>query len=129
MKPLFCAILLGSMSLMMACSEVSRDDKAATALLENYFQAIKSGDFDQAAAYYPERKRDQWKAFLRTNLEKMGPLKQFSIDHSAVSTVYSGVYFVFTMDNRYQNRDATEIITLFQEVDQKKPWLNFHKTK
>ena len=116
--------------MMTACTGQSpEDNQGAINLLNEYYQDIQSGDLDRATALYPEKDRAKWGAFLRANQERLGALKKFQIDHMETNTVYSGIYFVFTMDAQYEKHDATEIITIFQEVDQKHPWLNYHKTK
>jgi|GEM_PF-3024876 len=125
--------LIGIVALIMATTacigESPIDNAGATRLLNEYYQDIQSGDFDRAAALYPEKDRATWKAFLQTNRKSLGALKKFRIEHSETNTVYSGIYFVFTIDAQYEKHEATEIITIFQEVDQKHPWLNYHKTK
>jgi len=124
------ASILSLIVVTTACiGESPTDNQGAAKLLKEYYQDIQAGDLDRAVALYPEKDRPTWKAFLQINQESLGALKRFQIDHAEINTVYSGVYFVFTIDAQYEKHEATEIITIFQEVDQKRPWLNYHKTK
>lgn len=122
--------IVALVALMSACSgEAPVDEQGATRLLKEYYQYIQANDVEHAAGLYQEKDRATWKAFLQNNQQSLGGLKQYQIDHMEMNTVFSGVYFVYTIDAQYDKHEATEIITIFQEVDQKHPWLDYHKTK
>ncbi|MBI1194465.1 MAG: hypothetical protein GC138_01280 [Gammaproteobacteria bacterium] len=123
-------LIVAVMAVVTACTgEAPVDEQGATRLLKEYYQYIQADDLDHAVGLYQEKDRATWKAFLQNNQMSLGKLKQYQIDHMEMNTVFSGVYFVFTIDAQYDKHEATEIITIFQEVDQKHPWLDYHKTK
>jgi hypothetical protein len=99
-----------------ACSP-SQDDMKARGMTERYYQLIQQGQFAEAARFYPEKDRALAQEILQQNHEKLGALQSFQIGAEEQNTVYSGKFYMFTVDTAYERGQAAELLTL-------KTWVN-----
>ena len=117
---LFCLILLGG-------CEGSHDSQAAQQMALAYMKQVQAGDFDQAVKYYPEDTRRNWRDFLHKAQEKNGPIRSYKFTNTEVNTVYSGKYYLFTVDIEYAKTSTTDYLTLFKGVSDDHLFIVSHK--
>ena len=109
---LLCAWLAG-------CSDPGNTMGMAEQLADNFYQAVKSKDFDKAAAYFqdsPSDPRGRWLAELRENNSKLGSLEDYKLVDKEVDTVYSGTRYIFVYQTQYSKYPARETLILFDGV-------------
>jgi hypothetical protein len=112
MVALLCVCLLG-------CSDPSNTVGMAEQVADKFYQAIKSNDFEKAAAYFqdtPSDPRGRWLAELRENHNKLGALQSYKLVDKEVDTVYSGTRYVFVYQTKYTKYAARETLILFDGV-------------
>jgi hypothetical protein len=95
----------------------SESDMKARGMTERYYQLIQQGQFTEAARFYPEKDRPLALEALRQNHEKLGALQSFQIYAEEQNTVYSGKFYMFTVETTYERGHASELLTL-------KTWVN-----
>jgi len=117
------------------CDETPRIDDQAAVLIDQYFQALKSGDIEKAMAMYPENVQVQWNLFLKQADVERGVIKQYNIKSIEPSTVYSGKYYIATVhvtgrkaDSTF-NTESTEIVTAFRKLSEDQTYIVSHKIK
>ena len=109
---LLCAWLVG-------CSDPGNTMGMAEQLADNFYQAVKSKDFDKAATYFqdsPSDPRGRWLAELRENNNKLGTLESYKLVDKEVDTVYSGTRYVLVYQTKYAKYPARETLILFDGV-------------
>ena len=117
---LFCLVLIGG-------CEGSHDSQAAQQIALQYMKQVQAGDLDQAVKFYPEDTRRNWREFLRQAQEKNGPIRSYKFTNTEVNTVYSGRYFLFTVDVEYAKTSTTDYLTLFKGVSDDRLFIVSHK--
>lgn len=117
---LFCLILVGG-------CESSHDSQAAQQMALVYMKQVQAGDFDQAVKFYPEDTRRNWRDFLQKAQEKNGPIRSYKFTNTEVNTVYSGKYYLFTVDVEYAKTSTTDYLTLFKSVSDDHLFIVSHK--
>ena len=117
---LFCLILLGG-------CEGSHDSQAAQQMALAYMKQVQAGDFDQVVKFYPEDTRRNWRDFLHKAQEKNGPIRSYKFTNTEVNTVYSGKYYLFTVDIEYAKTSTTDYLTLFKSVSDDRLFIVSHK--
>ena len=104
---------------LVACSDPGNTLGKAEQLADNFFQAVKNKDFEQAAAYFqdsPSDPRGRWLAELRENNAKLGDLESYKLVDKEVDTVYSGTRYILVYYAKYANLSARETLILFNGV-------------
>ena len=117
---LFCLTLIGG------CAG-SHDSQAAQQMALAYMKQVQGGDFDQAVKFYPEDTRRNWRDFLRKAQETNGPVRSYKFTNTEVNTVYSGKYYLFTVDVEYAKTSTTDYLTLFKSVSDDHLFIVSHK--
>ena len=127
------ALVLGL--LLGGCDETPEIDAQAAVLIDQYFQALKSGDNAKAVAMYPDDVQAQWQLFLQQAEQERGVIKQYAIKSVEPSTVYSGKYYIATVDvtgrkaDSTFNTESTEIVTAFRKLSEDQTHIVSHKIK
>ena len=101
------------------CSNPGNTVGMAQQLADNFYQAVKSQDFEKAAAYFqdsPSDPRGRWLAELRDNNKKLGSLESYKLVDKEVDTVYSGTRYIFVYLTKYSKHTARETLILFDGV-------------
>ncbi len=121
--------ILAMVFMLAACEQLQPAQGAAqaNAIVHNYFLAIKKGQFDQAAKFFPVEKRQEWLDFLTDNQARMGSLGEYEITGPEINTVYSGQYLIYIIDADYERRSTHEVVTLFLGLKESSPHIAFHK--
>lgn len=104
---------------LVGCSDPGNTVGMAEQLADNFYQAVKSKDFDKAAAYFqdsPSDPRGRWLAELRENNSKLGSLEDYKLVDKEVDTVYSGTRYIFVYQTQYSKYPARETLILFDGV-------------
>ena len=104
-------------SLALAACGPSESDMKARGMTERYYQLIQQGQFAEAARFYSEKDRALAEETLRQHQEKLGALQSFQISAEEQNTVYSGKFYIFTVDTSYERGQESETLTL-------KTWVN-----
>lgn len=110
--PLLCALLV-------SCSDPGNTLKMANQVADNFYQAVKSQDFEKAAGYFqdsPNDPRGRWLAELRQNNSKLGDLQSYRLVDKEVDTVYSGTRYILVYQTKYSKQTARETLILFDGV-------------
>lgn len=123
---LLATVLLFCVALVGGC-EGSHDSQAAQQMALLYMKAVQSGDLDQAVKFYPEDTRRNWLDFLHQALKKNGPVKSYKFTNTEMNTVYSGKYYLFTVDVEYAKTSTTDYLTLFKSVSDDRLFIVSHK--
>lgn len=110
------AAVLACLLATSACGP-SENDLKARGMAERYYQLIQREQFDEAARFYPEKDRLLSLEALRRNHDKLGPLQSFQFSAEEQNTVYSGKFYIYTVETVYERGDASELLTL-------KTWVN-----
>jgi hypothetical protein len=106
-------------ALVVACSDSGNTLGKAEQVSEQFFQAVKSKDFEKAAAYFqdsPSDPRGKWLEELRLNNTKLGDLESYKMVDKEVDTVYSGTRYIFVYETKYSKHPARETLILFHGV-------------
>ncbi|MBK8164183.1 MAG: hypothetical protein IPK65_13920 [Gammaproteobacteria bacterium] len=98
--------------LVLAACGPSESDMKARGMTERYYQLIQQGQFAEAARFHPEKDRALAEDTLRQHLEKLGVLQSFQISAEEQNTVYSGKFYIYTVDTSYERGHASELLTL-----------------
>lgn len=96
---------------LVACGP-SQSDQMARRMAERYYQLIQHEQLDEAAKFYPEKDRPLWLEMLQQNQQKLGALKSYQIGAEEQNTVYSGKFYIYTVDTVYERGDESETLTL-----------------
>ncbi|HHH35696.1 MAG TPA: hypothetical protein ENK48_02570 [Gammaproteobacteria bacterium] len=104
----------------LAACTIPDHSRHAQELARQYYQHLKAGALDQAAALFPPDKRDMQLAILKERLQKLGALQDFQLSGEENSTVYSGKFYIFDADTRYEKTAASEVLTLLEKVNDDK---------
>jgi hypothetical protein len=111
------AVLISACLLALVACGPSQSDQMAQRMAERFYQLIQQGKLDEAAKFYPENDRPMWLEMLQQNQQKLGALKSFQIGAEEQNTVYSGKFYIFTVDTTYEQGQKSEVLTL-------KSWVN-----
>lgn len=111
------AILAATCLLALGGCGPSETDMKARGMTERYYQRIQQGQFAEAARFYPEKERALAQETLQQNHDRLGALQSFQIGAEEQNTVYSGKFYMFTVDTTYERGHASELLTL-------KTWVN-----
>ena len=104
---------------LAGCSNPGNSMTVARQVADNFFQAVKSKDFEKAASYFqdsPSDPRGRWLAELREYNGKLGDLEAYKLVDKEVDTVYSGTRYIFVFQTRYTKSAAQETLILFDGV-------------
>lgn len=104
---------------LAGCSDPGNSMTVARQVTDNFFQAVKTKDFEKAASYFqdsPSDPRGRWLAELRENNGKLGDLEAYRLVDKEVDTVYSGTRYIFVFQTRYTKAAAQETLILFDGV-------------
>lgn len=116
MRRIGAALAFSCLFALAACGP-SENDLKARAMTERYYQLVQQGQFTEAARFYPEKDRALAAETLQQNHEKLGALQSFQLSAEEQNTVYSGKFYMFTVDTTYERGHASELLTL-------KTWVN-----
>lgn len=116
MKIISAALAFVFLVALAACG-ASESDLKARGMTERYYQLIQQGKFAEATRFYPEKDRALAEEMLRQHEEKLGALQSFQISAEEQNTVYSGKFYIFTVDTTYERGQEAETLTL-------KTWVN-----
>lgn len=104
---------------LAACSDSGNTLGMAEQVADNFYRAVKSQDFEKAAAYFqdsPGDPRGKWLEELRANNSKFGILESYKLVDKEVDTVYSGTRYIFVYQTKYSKYPARETLILFDGV-------------
>ncbi len=111
-----------------ACEVVTNEETGlATKRVQAYLADIEAGRFHKAAALYPADKAQDWEAFLKDVEGRLGRLRSYELDGPETNIVFSGKFYIFTLDGEYERGSTDEVITLFQGLKDPQPRLDYHK--
>lgn len=113
----------------LAACTIPDHSRHAQELARQYYQHLKAGELEQAAALFPPDKRDMQLEILQDRLQKLGPLQDFQLSDEENSTVYSGKFYIFDTDTRYQKTAASEVLTLLEKVNDDKLYVVSQKVE
>ena len=116
MKKITAPLTIACLLALGACGP-SETDLKARGMAERYYQLIQQGQFTEAARFYPEKDRELAAEIVQQNHEKLGALQSFQIGAEEQNTVYSGKFYIFTVDTTYERGQESETLTL-------KTWVN-----
>ncbi|MFQ5488096.1 MAG: hypothetical protein ACE5ET_06615 [Gammaproteobacteria bacterium] len=119
------SLVLGA-SLLTACT-IPDHGGQAQALAQRYYDFLKEGQFAEAAALFPPGKREQQLEILQDEQKRFGDLQDYRINSVETNTVYSGKFYIFITDTRYEKTAAGEILTLLEKVNDDKLYIVFQK--
>jgi hypothetical protein len=111
MKTIVTTALFVCLLAIGACGP-SQGDQRARLMAQRYYELIQQGKFDEAARFYPEKDRGMWLDTLQQNQQKLGALKSFQIGEEEQNTVYSGKFYIYTVDTQYERGQESETLTL-----------------
>ncbi|MCC6303395.1 MAG: hypothetical protein IT489_11435 [Gammaproteobacteria bacterium] len=111
MKRLGAMAVLACVLALAACGP-SEIDMKARGMAERYYQLIQQGQFAEAVLFFPEKERQVQLDALEQHRQKLGALQSFQISAEEQNTVYSGKFYIFTMDTQYEREQALETLTL-----------------
>jgi len=120
------AIGLIALLLLTACS-IPDHGIQARRFAQNYYDFIKARQFARAAAMYPPKMRVEWQNKLQDTAKKLGNLQSYQINKLEESTVYSGKFYIFMVNTRYEKTTAGEILTLREKVNDNKLYILHEK--
>ena len=127
-RALGCLCLLLVMLALGACEVVTNEETGmATKRIQAYLAAIEAGQFHKAAALYPADKAPDWEAFLKGVEGRLGRLRSYELDGPETNIVFSGKFYIFSLDGEYERGTTEEVITLFQGLKEPLPHLDYHK--
>ncbi len=120
-----CFRVLLSLCLLVGLTACTIPDHSrhARELAQQYYQYLKAGELDQAAALFPPDKRDMQLEILKERQQELGVLQDFRLSGEENSTVYSGKFYIFDTDTRYEKRAAGEVLTLLEKVNDDKLYI------
>ncbi|MGE0372585.1 MAG: hypothetical protein AB7Q01_11920 [Gammaproteobacteria bacterium] len=98
--------------LALAACGPSESDMKARGMAERYYRLIQQDQFAEAVKFFPEKDRALWLDALQQNRQKLGPLQSFQISAEEQNTVYSGKFYIFTVDTQYELSQELETLTL-----------------
>ena len=116
------AVLLLYAFAVWGCAAPSNDGQAKQIALQ-YYELIRSQQFDKAVALFPPETQQQWLETLQRTHERLGNLTSYSFSSVEMNTVYSGKYYLFITDAQYETSKAGEILTLFAKVTDNKLYI------
>jgi hypothetical protein len=116
MKKITTPLTIACLLALSACGP-SETDLKARSMAGRYYQLIQQGQFTEAARFYPEKDRALAAEIVQQNHEKLGALQSFQISAEEQNTVYSGKFYIFTVDTTYERGQESETLTL-------KTWVN-----
>jgi len=116
------AVLLLYVFVVLGCTTPSNEGQAKQIALQ-YYELIKSQQFDKAVALFPPDIQQQWLETLQRTHEKLGNLTSYRFSNVEMNTVYSGKYYLFITDTQYETSKAGEILTLFEKVTDNKLYI------
>jgi len=120
MKYIRTLILLFVVSLwVVACGETAQTDQQEIGMFDQYFQALQAGDIDTAVALYPEESRDLARHKLQELEAERGKLQSYKIESIEPHTVFSGKYFLATVDVVGAKKETTEMVTVLRKLSDK----------
>ncbi len=107
--------ILACVFALSACGP-SEGDMKARGMVERYYQLIQQGKIADAARFFPEKERQLQLDALEQHRQKLGALQSFQISAEEQNTVYSGKFYIFTVDTQYEHAQALETLTLKTSV-------------
>ncbi len=119
------SLILGAV-LLTACT-IPDHSGQAQALAQQYYELLKKRQFAEAAALFPPDNREQQLAILQDEHQRLGDLKDYRINSVETNTVYSGKFYIFITDTRYEKTAAGEILTLLEKVNEDKLYIVHQK--
>lgn len=111
MKKIGAILAFISLLVLGACGP-SENDMKARSMTERYYQFIQQGRFADAAKFYAEKDRALALESLQRNQQKLGALQSFQLSAEEQNTVYSGKFYIFTVDTTYEHAQEAETLTL-----------------
>ncbi len=116
--PTLAALLLSMVLVLAGCGESGPVGPSAEEIGEQFYAAVKNGDFAAAADLYVEKQpRDQVIRELQANQQRLGDLESYKFKDSVVNTVFSGVRYILRYNTQYSSGSrATEGLIMFQPV-------------
>lgn len=103
--------MLACLLALAACGP-SESDMKARGMAERYYQLIQKGQLAEAVRFFPEKDRQIQLDALEQHRQKLGALQSFQISAEEQNTVYSGKFYIFTVDTQYEHEQALETLTL-----------------
>lgn len=88
-------------------------------MFDQYFQALQAGNIEAAVALYPEDSRDVARHKLQELEAKRGPVQSYKIESVEPHTVFSGKYFLATVDVVGSKKETTEMVTVLRKLSDK----------
>jgi len=122
-------LLLVIVGLLLGGCEVvtNQETGIASQRVKEYLSAIQAGQFHKAASMYPADQVADWEHFMEGVRDRLGRLKSYDLDGPETNIVFSGKFYIFTLDGEYEHGSTEEVITLFQGLDEPLPHLDYHK--
>ncbi|MBK9131871.1 MAG: hypothetical protein IPM20_09610 [Gammaproteobacteria bacterium] len=111
MKRFGATVVLSCLLALAACGP-SEIDLKARGMVERYYQLIQQGNFADAVRFYPESERQLQLDALEQHRQTLGTLQSFQISAEEQNTVYSGKFYIFTVDTQYEQTQALETLTM-----------------
>ncbi|WP_238701091.1 hypothetical protein [Mariprofundus erugo] len=124
MKKLFALLMLLPL-FFTACSYEAADQGGADQLVNRYHEAYKTGDWETLLACYDEsffqtHSRNAWQSTLTALTERFGPIREFHQMYSQKDPRYRGDYYMYGYRILFDHGSATETLTIFQGIEEKK---------
>ena len=100
-----------------------------------YFLVQKNGDIEAAVAMFPPELQAQMQLLLTQAVVDRGTVKQYVVESIEPNTVYSGKYYIATVQVTGRKADAsfntssTEIVTAFRKLSEDRTYIVAHKIK
>ncbi len=112
------ALLLLMVITLTGCGESGPAGPSAEEIGEQFYVALKQGDFASAAELYVEKQpRAEIIRQLEEYQQKLGDLESYKFKDIVVNTVFSGVRYILRYNTTYTNGTrATEGLIMFQPV-------------
>lgn len=111
--------LAAALCLMLASCSKQSTLESTTHMVDAFFSAIKTQDFETASAFFIEnatRPREEWLNQLREYHEELGELQDYALQSKVINTVYSGARYTLMYRAKFLKRDADINLIVFEGV-------------
>lgn len=124
MKKLFLLLLLLPL-LFSGCSYEAGNQAGADQLVNDYHQAFKADDWETLLTLYNDsffqtHSKESWQSTMAALITRFGPVREFRQMYTQKDPRYRGDYYIYGYRIVFEHGSATETLTVFQGIEEKK---------